>query len=143
MSVKTTHHESAYADPAMLTLMPRQKQPASDFGARLIALRKGRGMTQIQLAQATGLSQRMVSYYEADADVPAGDLVVNFANALGTTTDELLGAKPASAQDGTIANPAERRTWRRFRQLMELPEKDRKAVMRMLDTMTKAHAAAG
>lgn len=125
----------------MLTFMPRQKQPASDFGARLIALRKARGMTQVQLAQATGLSQRMVSYYEADADVPAGDLVLNFANALHTTTDELLGAKPASVVDSPMTDPTERRTWRRFRQLMELPEKDRKAVMRMLDTMTKARAA--
>jgi len=32
----------------------------------------------------------------------------------------------------------ERRLWRRFRQLITLPEKDRRAVMRMLDTMTKA-----
>ena len=36
-----------------------------------------------------------------------------------------------------------RRYWRRFQRLMQMPEKDRKADIRMLDTMTKAHAAAG
>jgi hypothetical protein len=75
---------------------------------------------------------------EAKADVPAGDLVARFAQALGVSTDELLGVKPPPKIDSPTAKPEARRYWRRFQQLMELPEKDQRAVFRTLDTMTKA-----
>jgi len=39
------------------------------------------------------------------------------------------------------ADPGARRYWRRFQQLMQLPEKDQRAVFRTLDTMTKASKA--
>jgi len=35
-----------------------------------------------------------------------------------------------------------RRYWRRFQQVMELPEKDQRAVFRMLDTMAKSQQSA-
>ena len=122
----------------MLDAMPAQKKPGSAFGARLIALRKARGLTQTAFASAVGVTQPVVSYYEAKADVPAGDLVARFAEALGVTTDELLGVKPPPKIDSPMADPTAKRYWNRFRQLMSLPEKDRRAVFRMLDTMTKA-----
>lgn len=122
----------------MLSLMPVQKKPASAFGARLIALRKARNLTQVQFAEIVGVSQPVISYYEARADVPAGDLVAKFAQALGVSTDELLGVKPPSKSDHLAAKPEARRYRRRFQQLMQLPEKDQRAVFRLLDTMTKA-----
>lgn len=121
----------------MLSLMPAQKKPASPFGARLIALRKARNLTQIHFAEIVGVTQPVVSYYEAKADVPAGDLVARFAQALGVSTDELLGVKPPPKIDSPTTTPEARRYWRRFQQLMQLPEKDQRAVFRLLDTMTK------
>ena len=122
----------------MLSIMPAQKKPASAFGARLIALRKARSLTQIQFAELVGVTQPVVSYYEAKADVPAGDLVAKFAYALKVSTDELLGVKALPKIDSPTTNPEARRYWRRFQQLMELPEKDQRAVFRLLDTMSKA-----
>jgi transcriptional regulator with XRE-family HTH domain len=127
----------------MLLIMPAQKRPASPFGERLIALRRARSMTQSQLAAALGVHQSTISYHEAVADLPAGDVVLKLALALGVTTDELLGAAPPPKLDSPAADPEARRYWRRFQRLMLMPEKDRKAVIRMLDTMTKAHAAEG
>jgi DNA-binding XRE family transcriptional regulator len=46
--------------------MPRSKQQDRSFGQRLAALRKGRGLTQVQLAQAARTTQRAFSYYEND-----------------------------------------------------------------------------
>jgi len=126
----------------MLSLMPAQKKPASAFGARLITLRKARNLTQTQFAERVGVTQPVVSYYEAKADVPAGDLVAKFAQALGVSTDELLGVKPPPKIDSPTASPEVRRYWRRFQQLMTLPEKDHRAVFRLLDTMAKANQAA-
>lgn len=122
--------------------MPAQKPPASPFGARLIALRKQRGLTQTQLAQALGVTQRVISYYEVRAEIPSGDIIIKIAQALSVSTDELLGTKttPKTARTGATTEAPEARHYRRrIRQLMDLPEKDKRAVLRMLDTMTKAH----
>jgi transcriptional regulator with XRE-family HTH domain len=124
----------------MLGLMPSQKEPQTVFGARLIAARKTRGMTQTQLAHAIGATQRAISYYEAEGGNPDLDIVSKLAKALSTTADDLLGLTDTAEVPAT-ENADERRVWRRFRQLMQLPEKDRRAVLRMLDSLTKAQPA--
>ena len=47
--------------------MPRKKKEDSSFGPRLATLRKARGLTQVQLAEATKTTQRSISYYENGA----------------------------------------------------------------------------
>ena len=78
--------------------MPRKKKEDSNFGPRLTALRKARGLTQIQLAQAAGSTQRSISYYENDDGVPPASIVVVLAKALKVSTDELLGLKPPKVE---------------------------------------------
>jgi transcriptional regulator with XRE-family HTH domain len=118
----------------MLADMPTQKSPSSAFGAGLIAARKARGITQVQLAEALGTTQRMVSYYEAEGGNPPLETVIAIARALKTTPDQLLGFR---SPDEPAATAEERRLWRRFRQTRALPEKDQRAIFRMLDTMAK------
>ena len=50
--------------------MPRNKYCETSFGERLAAIRKARGLTQVQLAEAAGTTQRAVSYYETEAGFP-------------------------------------------------------------------------
>jgi transcriptional regulator with XRE-family HTH domain len=121
----------------MLTGMPRHRAPSTVFGARLLTLRKTRGLSQTQLGEAIGATQRAISYYEAGGGNPDLDVVAKLARALGVTADELIGTDTPPPTEDT-ANTPERRIWRRFRQLMALPEKDQRAVLRMLDSMTKA-----
>ena len=123
---------------AMLIGMPRQKESPSVFGARLIAARRARGVTQTQLANAIGSTQRAISYYEAEGGNPPMEVAAKLATALGTTADELLGIATPDT-DATPDTTDERRLWRRFRQLLNLPEKDRRAVLRMLDSLAKAN----
>jgi len=128
----------------MLAPMPTQKNPATAFGRRLIAIRKARGLTQTQLADLVGVKQSSISYHETEGDAPSGEMLMHLATALKTTVDELLGAAPAAPRRATTPeagpglDPRARRYWRRFQRLMELPEKDRRAVFRMLDTMGRA-----
>ena len=123
-------------ETAMLTDMSRQKESPSVFGTRLIAARRVRNMTQTQLANAIGSTQRAISYYEAEGGNPPMEVAAKIAKALGTTADDLLGLLD-TAETPTPETTDERRVWRRFRQLMSLPEKDRRAVLRMLDSLTK------
>lgn len=46
-----------------------------------------------ELTRETGISQRMIAYYEKQAKYPPTHLLPTLAKALGTSGDELLGIK--------------------------------------------------
>ena len=127
-----------------LFAMPKKVRPASEFGERLMALRKARGLTQIQLAEMIGSTQRAVSRYETVADRAPAPVLAKLGKALHVTTDELLGLKPVRAANGQDT-PEARRLWKKFRQVMALPEKERRAVIRLVNSLveTKGRSAAG
>ena len=114
--------------------MPRKKYADSSFGQRLQAIRKARSLTQVQLAEVAGTTQRAISYYETEAGFPPAPAVVGLAKALKVSTDELLGVKPPKVErmdDGTEA----RRMWKRFQVVSDLPERDQKAVIRLIHSL--------
>jgi len=114
--------------------MPRNKYCETSFGERLAAIRKARGLTQVQLAEAAGTTQRAVSYYETEAGFPPAPAVVQLAKALQVSTDELLGLKPPKVE-GLNGDAETRRLWKRFQQVTSLPEKDQKAVIRLINSL--------
>jgi transcriptional regulator with XRE-family HTH domain len=91
--------------------MPRKKYGETRFGKRLQALRKARGLTQVQLAEAAGTTQRAISYYETEAGFPPAPAVIDLAKALNVTTDELLGVKPPRIEWANDDSEA-RRLWK-------------------------------
>ena len=117
--------------------MARRKQAPSGFGERLLAMRKARGLTQVALAEAIGSSQRAISYYENHAAYPAADIVISLAGALGITTDEPLGLKAAKRPAAKVSakETETRRLWRRFQLVEDLPEKDQRAVLRLIHSL--------
>jgi transcriptional regulator with XRE-family HTH domain len=120
--------------------MPRKKYPETSFGERLQNLRKARGLTQVQLADAAGTTQRAISYYETEAGFPPAPAVIDLARALQVTTDELLGVKPTRTE--TVQdNPEARRQWKRFQMIASLPERDQKAVVRLINSLVAAAPA--
>lgn len=104
------------------------------FGDRLRQLRKSQALTQTELGERMGISQRLVAYYEAQGGSPSPELLVRFAEALGVSTSELLGV---TARASERPNPDSVRLWRRFRRVQELPEGDRKTIFRMIDTFVE------
>jgi len=112
--------------------MPAKKTPKTPFGQHLYALRKARGLTQVDLAKALGTTQRAISYYENEAECPPGSVLVALARALRVTTDELLGVK-APRLDGEALE--KRRLWKRFRRMASLPERDQRAVLRLINSL--------
>lgn len=115
-------------------VMPKKVQPASVFGERLTALRKARGLTQVELARRIGSSQRAISRYETVADRAPAPVVAKLALALGVSTDELLGVR-STARPGPTEDPETRRLWKKFQRVLELPEKDRRAVIRLVNSL--------
>lgn len=62
-----------------------------DFGIRLKALRKAKGIGQEELAQAIGVQRASVSQYENSGTYPTVDRLIRIARYFGVTTDYLLG----------------------------------------------------
>lgn len=60
------------------------------FGNNLVYHLQSAGMTQEELARATGLTQASISRYASGIQLPGVRAIVNIANALGITTDELI-----------------------------------------------------
>lgn len=61
------------------------------FGKRFSQLRKEKGLTQEQIASKLGISIQAVSKWENDISCPDIQLLLEIADMLGTTVDELLG----------------------------------------------------
>lgn len=118
--------------------MPKKVAPSSDFGRRLTEARQQLGLTQIQLAERIGSTQRAISRYETVADFPPTAVVLELAKALKMSADELLGLKAprkvAAAQPAKMDTET-KRLWKRFQQLQELPEKDKRAVIRLINSL--------
>ena len=114
--------------------MPRKKYGESSFGERLQAIRKARGLTQVSLAEAAGTTQRAISYYETEAGFPPAPAVIDLARALQVSTDELLGVR-APKVERLHDNPETRRLWKRFQLVSQLPERDQKAVIRLINSL--------
>lgn len=116
--------------------MGRKKIPQDqEFGERLAKMRRLRGMTQIELAEASGTSQRAISHYETGMGYPPAPQLAAIAKALKTTTDELLGLRPPK-QDARADDPETRRLWKKFQQIAELPDKDQRAVIRLINSLS-------
>jgi transcriptional regulator with XRE-family HTH domain len=91
---------------------------------------KRRGLTQIELAKAAETTQRAISYYENGSGVP--NRLCPLARALRVTTDELLGVKPAKLDQGKRRS---RRLWERFQRMASLPDRDQRAVIRLINSL--------
>lgn len=60
------------------------------FGGNLRDILKEYGMTQKDLAEEAGLTEAAISYYIHGQKIPSMKAIVNIANALDLTTDELI-----------------------------------------------------
>jgi len=114
--------------------MPKQiVEDLTDFGKRLVNLRKAAGYTQTELANELGVTQRMISYYEVHSEYPPSALLPELAQVLNVTADQLLGLKPMKK-----TKKPDTRLQRRVQQIEKLPTKDRRQLTQIIDTFIKA-----
>ena len=116
-------------------LMPKKVPPSSAFAERLTRLRMARGLTQTQLAELIDSSQRCVSRYETIAELPPAAVLIRLAEVLEVSADELLGLKRRKKTPVPKEDPEVRRLWKRFQLVRSLPEKDQRAVIRLINSL--------
>jgi transcriptional regulator with XRE-family HTH domain len=108
---------------------PAKNSLGSDFGMRLMTFR----------------TQRAISYYETGLGFPPAPLVARLAHALKISADELLGIKPqprdVSNFEKVNSDPEGRRLWKKFQQMASLPQKDQRAVIRLINSLSTVRAS--
>lgn len=109
--------------------MPKQAvERLAGVGARLAELRKRAGYTQQELAEAVQTTQRMISYYETQAEPPPSMLLPELARVLGVSVDQLLGLAPLKK-----SRLPDSRVLRRLQQIEALEPGEKRQVLQVLD----------
>lgn len=124
----------------------RSSQPSplpqdETLGARLKRIRTEKGITQVELAKRLGSIQAVVSSYECGKAHPNHETLARMAQALGVSTDYLLGIAPAPTATRAAFKsdaPASGRFQRRLDRLLHLPKRDQDAVLKMIDAFVTA-----
>jgi transcriptional regulator with XRE-family HTH domain len=101
-----------------------------DFGRRMAFLRTAAGFTQAELAEQTGVSRRLIAYYEGETRHPPTTILPRLAVALGVSTDRLLNG---SSQSVAPPNSLDRRLKRKLLQLEKLEPKEKRQALQFLD----------
>jgi transcriptional regulator with XRE-family HTH domain len=101
------------------------------FGKRLKEIRKRRGVSQVDLAHRLGIHQSLISQYECGYLRLHGALLVRLAQALQTTTDEILAVKQIGSNGDS--QPLDRRFLRRLQKVDKLTAHQKKILLGTID----------
>jgi transcriptional regulator with XRE-family HTH domain len=123
-------------DPVMPAGRPAIKKP-TDFGERLGAARRAAGLTQQELGDRIGVTQRVVAYWERESVGLKADQLVSLAEALGVSVDELLGRRGVAKRRGGPVGRARKL----FEDISTLPRGRQQRVLDMIETFLAGQAA--
>ena len=113
-----------------MAVSPEERTFFEKLGSRIAALRKERGLTQVQLAETLGVSQQhMQSFEKGRRRVPVSTLP-DLSKALGVSIEDLIEAEAKPSKRGPTA-----KLQRQLEQLQELPRSRQRFVAQMLETV--------
>ena len=114
--------------------MSEESLPTESLGPRLARLRKSKGMTQKDLAEALGISRDLVASYEKDRVRIYDEMILKLARLFKVSTDQLLGAHDLPADSTLSINP---NLLRRMRAIQNLPPFQQKSLFLTVDNFLK------
>jgi len=117
-------------------VMSSSSPQSSQFNTRLRKAREDKGLSQAQLAEKAGLQPSAVSHFEAGRRSPSFDNLRVLADALGVTTDHLLGRQPKPGVAGPVAEKL-------FRRAGEMSGRDLDILAEFAETLAKKHRSEG
>ena len=116
--------------------MSSSTPPTSVFKDRLRKAREDNGLSQAQLAEKTGLQPSAVSHFEAGRRAPSFDNLRVLADALGVTTDHLLGREQKQGFAGPVAEKL-------FRRAGQMSTRDLEILAELADALAKKNRSEG
>jgi transcriptional regulator with XRE-family HTH domain len=122
---------------ALVARQPKpSKGPRPQQGARLLALRKASGLTQIELAKALDVPQANIAFWEWSDKPPRSDLLSKMAKAFGVKLEDLLlsSERPIAKRKGPIGE-----VQRTFEAVTKLPRKQQRKVLEMVQALVEQY----
>jgi transcriptional regulator with XRE-family HTH domain len=115
----------------------KDKKKNSTFSQNLKYFRKKKGISQYELADLTGLSQRMIAHYETVVSQPPIDKVEIIAIALGLKTSDLLNSREIQSEDSININDFDTKSLKKLKDILSLPPNDRSSVYRLINSLLR------
>jgi transcriptional regulator with XRE-family HTH domain len=100
------------------------------FGEKITKLKKLKKMSQVELAEKTGISRDAISKYERGDVSPSLEYAKRIAEALGVSLDYLVSD---SEQDEALDNEAVKR----IKAIQNLPKQEKDKVLSVLDALVR------
>ncbi len=107
-----------------------------DLGKRLAKVRKGKGYTQQMLADALGVTQRVITYYEKESERIPAVKIAEIAKIFGMSTDELIGITEEKKPQGASKNAYLKR---KLKVVEQFNKKDQKTITNVIESIEKSY----
>jgi transcriptional regulator with XRE-family HTH domain len=105
------------------------------FGERLVEAREAAGLSQRDLAEKIGISQRALSWWEREPVALKPEQLVALAEVLGVTTDHLLGRAPEKKRGSGPKGKAQKV----FEAVSKLPRHQQKKIIDVVESFVNQH----
>ncbi len=102
---------------------------STTLGDRITSLRKGKGLSQTDLAKEADVSREALSKYERNEIIPSVQVAARIAEALGVTLDYLIGNAHELAVD--------KQTLKRIREIEALDNGTKSTLFTIIDTFLR------
>ncbi len=125
----------------MLSLMKQGRpttKPRTDFGQRVTEARERAGLTQQQLAEKLGTSQRAIARWERDSIALRPDQLFVLADALSVSLDYLIG-RSQERQPAVKGPPGKLR--RAFERAHTLPRHEQNQIVKFVEAYVSQYAS--
>jgi transcriptional regulator with XRE-family HTH domain len=111
------------------------KRPRSQFGQRLAIARQRRGLSQTELANRLGVSQKVITYWERNNVALRTEQISAIAAALDVSTSELIGqAQREKRECGPVGKSRQI-----FEAVSKLPRKQQEKIFDILQPFLREH----
>jgi len=128
-----------YNDPMPSNMGRPAKRERTEFGERIVAAREQAGLSQRELADKLGITQRSLSWWEREPVALKPEQMTSLAAALGVSTDNLLGVEPPKKR-GTGPTGKARKV---FEAVSALPRHQQQKIVDVVETFVASHANGG
>jgi len=105
---------------------------APEFGKRLAAARRAKGLSQEALAKLLGTTRVNIGYYERKATNPTLEFMQRCADVLEIPLNDLIGSAGKTSKPGPPS-----KLQRQIEQIRHLPRSKQRFVSEFLDTILK------
>lgn len=110
------------------------QRPRPEQGARLASLRHAAGLTQKDLAEAIGITQANIAFWELSDKPPRSDVLPKLARALRVSVATLLGEEEATPRAARHPGPVSR-VDQLFEDVRRLPRKQQTKIVDVVSAL--------